>query len=180
RAHERRALPVAERRQPDQPLAHGTAAVAPGHVGAGPGLVDEHQPVQPQLGYVSGPVLSGLLDVGPLLLGGVDHFFLNDRPILLRKAQSVPTLTRMPRRPRSSSRVASGSSLTRSRTCCSWGASLTGAPLLGGRGSMEPVWRRRCFSRRTQAGLTEYFRATALVPMPAPQSARRGWRRSSE
>jgi hypothetical protein len=48
---------------------------------------------------------------------------------------------------------------------------MTGRPGLGGRGSSEPVAVCRCLSLRTHDGLTEYFRATAGVVIPAWQSA---------
>lgn len=46
------------------------------HIGAGPGLVDEHQSVgiKVQLPFEPGPTLAQ--DIGPLLLGGMRCLFL--------------------------------------------------------------------------------------------------------
>jgi hypothetical protein len=50
----------------------------------------------------------------------------------------------------------------------------------GERGATDPSSRRRCLSRRTQAGLTEYLAATAFAPIPASQSLSTRVRRSIE
>ena len=48
------------------------------------------------------------------------------------------------------------------------------------RGAIEPVSRRRCWSRWTQARLTEYFAATSSARMPASQSRMTRVRKSIE
>ena len=59
----------------DQASAAGAAAMAAGHVGLGPGLVDEHQAlgVKPVLMLLPPGAAPG--DVGPILLAGVQTFF---------------------------------------------------------------------------------------------------------
>ena len=47
-------------------------------------------------------------------------------------------------------------------------------------GATQPVSRRVCLSRRTQAGLTAYFSATAWVPAPESQSDNTRARKSIE
>jgi hypothetical protein len=59
----------------NQTAAAGTAPVPPGHVGLGPGLVDEDQAsrVKPALMLLPPGAPSG--DVGAILLAGVQAFF---------------------------------------------------------------------------------------------------------
>ena len=68
--HERQGLPVALRPRGDQALAARAATVVPGHIGLGPRLINEHEPVgiKPALRPLPAGALSG--DIGPLLLGG--------------------------------------------------------------------------------------------------------------
>jgi hypothetical protein len=68
-------LPVAMRDLADQPLALGRAAVAAGHLGVGPGLVDEHQRLRIEARLAGLPARPVLGDVRPVLLGGVLGFF---------------------------------------------------------------------------------------------------------
>ena len=94
--------------------------------------------------------------------------------------QSVEMPRSRPRRRRCSSRVASGASRTDSAIRSAWGAHLGGEPWRCGVGAVEPVSRRRCFRRRTQAGLTLYLAAASRQDIPASQSASTRWRRSAE
>ena len=73
--HERQGLPVAIRPRSDQPLAAGAAAVAPGHIGLGPRLINEHEPtgIKPALSTLPAGAVLG--DLRPLLLGGRETFF---------------------------------------------------------------------------------------------------------
>ena len=67
--------PAAVRHLGDQPRAAAAAAMAAGHIGFGPGLVDEYQApgVKPALMRLpSGPAAG---DVGAILLAGVQNFF---------------------------------------------------------------------------------------------------------
>jgi hypothetical protein len=62
------------------------------HVGAGPGLVDEHQAVgiEVELTLEPGPALAQ--DVGPLLLGGVRGLFLRVMLWRSKNRQTAATL----------------------------------------------------------------------------------------
>ncbi len=60
----------------------GTAALATlraapqaGHLGRGPGLIDEHQPAGIEIGLDFEPGQPARRDVRPILLGGVRGFF---------------------------------------------------------------------------------------------------------
>jgi hypothetical protein len=64
-------LPAAVRDLGDEPMAARATAMGPGHVGLGPGLVDENQLVGRQLRLPCAQLLPGLRDVRPILLGGV-------------------------------------------------------------------------------------------------------------
>ena len=73
-------LPVAVREAHAQPLTLRAATVGAGHVGLGPGLVDEHQPFGIEVDLPVEPVLSALQNVGAVLLGRVPGLFLRVRP----------------------------------------------------------------------------------------------------
>src|SRR5215210_2358988 len=77
------------------PTARGPP-VAPGHVGGGPGLVDEDQPFGIEIELALEPGLAPLANIRPVLLGGMRRLFL--RVILCRrqKRQSALTLTCAP------------------------------------------------------------------------------------
>ncbi len=70
-----RCFPMTPGRFADQAPAFRAASAQADHVGAGPGLVDEHQPIGVKLRLLRLPVLSGFGDVGPVLLAGVQRFF---------------------------------------------------------------------------------------------------------
>jgi hypothetical protein len=77
RADERGGAPVTGRRKAPAALAPGRAAPHRGHARGGPRLVKEDQPGGRQLWLLGAPVLAGLRDVGPRLLGCVQgDFFL--------------------------------------------------------------------------------------------------------
>jgi hypothetical protein len=67
--------PAAVRRFGDQPLAARRATMATGHVGLGPGLVDEDQAGRINPALVLPPLSPSPRDVGPILLAGVQAFF---------------------------------------------------------------------------------------------------------
>ena len=73
--HEGEGLPVAVRPFRPQPLAPGAAAMATGHVGLGPGLVQEDEPAGIKLALRALPLPAALHDVRPLLFGGHQAFF---------------------------------------------------------------------------------------------------------
>ena len=106
--HEGRRLPVPVRDRADQPLADRRPPVAPRHVGSGPRLVDEDQPLRIK-GRLGGPPLPALRGhVRTDLLGGPRHFFFTVRPRAATARHRVDRATASPRRWRSSARVASG------------------------------------------------------------------------
>ena len=73
--HESQRLPVAIRPRGDQPLAARAAAVAAGHIGLGPRLINEHEPVGIKPALRALPTGATPRDIGPLLLGGRETFF---------------------------------------------------------------------------------------------------------
>ena len=68
-----------------QALASGTAAMAAGHVGGGPGFVDEDEVLRIQIALAIEPVLPLLQDVGAVLLDGVASLFLRVMPRRTKK-----------------------------------------------------------------------------------------------
>jgi hypothetical protein len=60
---------VSERDAGAQPLAPPATAIAPRHVGAGPGFVDEDQLLGIKIELAIEPVLASLQDVRAILLG---------------------------------------------------------------------------------------------------------------
>lgn len=81
---------MAVRNQRPQALAAPAAAMTTGHVGGGPGLVDEDQTlwIEIELGLEPGQAL--LQDVGPILLGGVGGLFLRVMAWRTKKRRTVP------------------------------------------------------------------------------------------
>src|SRR5215211_3334372 len=71
-------------------------SMPPGHVGLGPGLVDEDQVfgVEPALIFL--PPLAPAGDIGAVLFAGVQALFLNVMPSYTKNAQSAPWLTLSP------------------------------------------------------------------------------------
>jgi len=100
-----------------------SASVAPGHVGRGPGLIDEHQPLGIKVELALKPGLASLANIRPVLLGGMCRLFL--RVILWRrqKRQSALTLTWAPfsaKRAFNSGRVMSGTSAKAAWISSAW------------------------------------------------------------
>ena len=75
RRHEGQRLPVAVGPGRSQPLAPGAAAMATGHVGLGPGLIQEHEATWIQLALPALPPAAAARDVRPVLLGSHQAFF---------------------------------------------------------------------------------------------------------
>ncbi len=97
RRHEGRRLPVPVRDRADQPLADRRPPVAPRHVGSGPRLVDEDQPLRIK-GRLGGPPLPALRGhVRTDLLGGPRHFFFTVRPRAATARHRVDRATASPR-----------------------------------------------------------------------------------
>jgi len=68
-------LPIAIRGRSDAALTSGGAAIAPRHVGRGPGFIDEHEFFYVQLRLYRAPGAPRHLHVLALLLAGVQSFF---------------------------------------------------------------------------------------------------------
>ena len=79
-----------------QALAPPAAAMAPRHVGAGPGLVDEHQPLGIEVELAVEPLLAPLQGVGAILLGRVSRLLLRVIPCRTKKRHTVAMLTLTP------------------------------------------------------------------------------------
>jgi hypothetical protein len=73
-----------------QPLALRAAPTGAGHVGFGPGLVDEHQPLWIEVDLAVEPVLPTRQDIGAVLLDRVPGLFLRVRPWRRKNPCSVP------------------------------------------------------------------------------------------
>ncbi len=82
-------VPAAVRHLGNQARPTPRASVAAGHVGLGPGLVDEDQApgIKPALILLPPGAPSG--DVGPILLAGVQAFFLKLMPSCSKKCQTA-------------------------------------------------------------------------------------------
>jgi hypothetical protein len=59
----------------DEALAFHRAATHARHVGLGPGLIDEDEPLGIELALMALPALTLACNVGPILLAGVQRFF---------------------------------------------------------------------------------------------------------
>ena len=68
-------LPVAMGHRRPTALTARRPAIAPGHLGRGPGLVDEDELLGVETGLGVDPELAAGNDIRPLLLGGVRGFF---------------------------------------------------------------------------------------------------------
>ncbi len=75
RADEGGGLPVPVRDRGAASGAAWRAAIGPGHLGRGTGLIDEDQPLRIEIGLVLEPGLPPTRNVRPLLLAGVRGFF---------------------------------------------------------------------------------------------------------
>jgi hypothetical protein len=75
RRYKRQRAPTALRHLGDQAGAASAASMAAGHVGLGPGLVDEHQALGVKPALIRLPPDPAASDVGAILLTGVQSFF---------------------------------------------------------------------------------------------------------
>lgn len=80
-----------------QSLAASTSSMPAGHVGRGPGFVDEDQRVGIEVELSLEPFLATLQDVGAVLLARVAGLFLRVIPCRAKKRHSVAMLTLAPR-----------------------------------------------------------------------------------
>ena len=68
-----------------QALALGAAAMAAGHIGGGPGLINEHKTRGIQIDLAVEPVVPLLQNVGPVLLDCMSSLFLRVMPRRTKK-----------------------------------------------------------------------------------------------
>jgi len=85
---------VAERRLGKQAPAAWRAAVEPGHLGAGAGLIEKDELVGIDEGLCRPPDAAPGGDVRPVLLGGAQCLFLNDSPRRATADHIAPLLNR--------------------------------------------------------------------------------------
>lgn len=79
-----------------QPLAFRATAMAAGHVGGGPGLVDEDEAFGFRIELIVEPALALPQDVGAVLLDRVPGLFLRVIPCRTKKRCTVPIPTGVP------------------------------------------------------------------------------------
>ena len=89
---EGRGIPVPVRYSINQPTAHFGPAVEPGHIGFGPGLVDEDQPGWIKLRLAVTPFGSSRDNVRPILLTRPERLFFSVSPSSFNVCQISPTL----------------------------------------------------------------------------------------
>src|SRR5262249_34685306 len=137
------------------------------------GLVEEHEPARIERRHLGHPGLALGLQGRVVLLGGPLRLFFRGRPSFTsaRCTAEVPQAT--PTASRSSSNVASGRAATAWRRRWAGGGSKGGFwPPPWGLGAIEPVSRRRCSRRYTQATPTRNRLAiSSRVPSPRSQAA---------
>ena len=83
-------FPMAVRHAQPQALATPTAAVASGHIGAGPRLIHEHQPFGGEVDLALEPGPAVAQNIGAVLLGGMGRLFLRVSLCRAKKRHSVP------------------------------------------------------------------------------------------
>jgi len=89
---EGRGIPVPVRHSIDQPMTHSRPAVKPGHVGLGPGLVDEDQPGRIKRPLAVAPFRTSCDDVRTILLARPERLFFSVSPSSFSVYQISPTL----------------------------------------------------------------------------------------
>ena len=89
---EGRGIPVPVRHSINQPMTHLCPAVKPGHIGLGPGLVDEDQFGRIKRPLALPPFCTSCDDVRPILLTRPERLFFSVSPSSLNVYQINPTL----------------------------------------------------------------------------------------
>jgi hypothetical protein len=157
--------------------------MAPGHVGLGPGLVDEDQPFGVEPALVLLPLLASTGDVGAVLFAGVQALFLNVMPSRAKNAQSAPWLTFTPSAASSARiarRVRSGFSAIRASSQSRLPARRCGRCPPIARAAALPVVRKRCDHLTTVATLTLNSFAVARRERPLATDVTTRSRKSCE
>jgi hypothetical protein len=157
--------------------------VAPGHVGLGPGLVDEDQAFGVKSALVFLPSLAPAGDVEAVLFAGVQALFLNVMPSRAKNAHSAPWLTLIPlaaSSARSARNVRSGFSQIRASSQSRRLARRCGRRPPIARAAALPVAWKRCDHRTTVATLTLNIFALARHERPPDTDATTRSRKSCE
>src|SRR5262249_41984988 len=139
----------------------------------GPGLVHHHHPGRVDPGELGPPRLPLGLQLRAVLLGGPLRLFFRGSPSFSSARCTAEVLQATPTAARNSSRVASGQSATAWRSRAGAAVSKAGrCPPPWGFGAIEPVRRRRCSRRYTQATPTQNrWAICSRVPSPRSQAA---------
>src|SRR5215217_2848442 len=159
-----------------QTLTAPRPSVAPGHVGGGPGLVDEHQPRRVEIQLALEPRLAPPADVGAVLLGRVRRLVLREILCRRQKRQSALTLTWAPfsaKRAFNSGRVMSGTSASAAWIRSAWASvrcEKRSPPC--GLGRASPPARRIACQRMALDALTPNRAAACRHDRPASMAAR--------
>src|SRR3974390_3145933 len=151
----------------------------PGHIGLGPGFIDEYEMRGGEIELHRLPLGTLLSDIRSLLFSSNQDFFLKVSLSAWSARHSVWTLRSVPKYSLSSRSVRSGFSSMAARIR-SASAAHFGVRRLVREGATFPSSRRSCLIRRTQDSLTRKRRATARVPSPASQAAKTSTRNSGE
>ena len=106
RGQEGRSLPITARDLADEPLAAWRPAGEAGHVGLGPGFVDEDETTGIYVGLVLAPASAMTVDIGPLLLARDKRLFLNVMPARRKKRLIIEVSDATPRSARRRSQSA--------------------------------------------------------------------------
>lgn len=83
--HQRGRFAVTMRKAHTQALAFPAATMAAGHVGGGPGFINEHEAFGLQIDLTIEPVVPLIQDVGPVLLDCMSSLFLRVMPRRTKK-----------------------------------------------------------------------------------------------
>jgi hypothetical protein len=155
----------------------------PGHVGLGPGLVDEDQVfgVEPALIFL--PPLAPAGDIDAVLVAGVQALFLNVMPSRTKNAQSAPWLTLIPSAASSAwsaRNVRSGFSAIRASSQSRLPARRCGRRPPIAKAAALPVVSKRCDHLTTVATLTLNIFAAARREQPPATNATTRSRKSCE
>src|ERR1700733_15164109 len=97
RSQECRRLPMAVRDLGDEPTSARRPTVEPGHVGLGPGLVDEHQSRRIDALLMASPAPAMALYVRTILLARDKRLFLSVTPMRRKKRLIIAVSARTPR-----------------------------------------------------------------------------------
>ena len=167
-----------------KPLATSATPMAARHVGRGPGLVDEDQPVGIEIELILEPLLAPDQNVGTVLFSGVRGLFLRVMAWRAKKRWIVPKPKARPcsaRLARTSSMVASlpgPSAAITASWCASIRSERRSPPSRPGRGS--PCSRARLRHRLTLAALTPKRSAASRCVAPDATAPKTRTRRSTD